>query len=68
MIPQCPQTDRNLPLDIAFADDVDFVSHSCTFLYQMKKIIPTCLRHWFLIVNERQTTSMRRETNRLAEV
>ena len=60
MIPQCPLIDVDLPLDIAYADDVDFVSHSRTFLDQMERI-PTCLKHWFLIVNESKTerTSMR---------
>ena len=38
----------DLSLDIAYADDVDFVSHSRTFLDQMERIIPTCLRHWLL--------------------
>ena len=39
---QRPQSDIN-PLDIAYADDVDFVSYSHTYLDQMEKIIPTCL-------------------------
>ena len=70
MLPQRPQTDINLSLDIAYADDVVFVSHSRTFLDQVESIAPTCLRHWFLVVNECKTerTSMRRETNCVAEV
>ena len=70
MLPQRPQTDINLPLDIAYADDVDFVSHSRTFLNQAESIAPTCFRHWFLFVNENKTerTSIRRETDRVAEV
>jgi len=61
MLPQRPQTDINLPLDIAYADDVDFVSHSRAFLSQVRSIAPSCLRHWFLFVNESKTerTSMR---------
>ena len=59
-----------LPLDIAYADDVDFGSHSLAFLNQVESITPTCLRHWFLFVNESKTekTSMTRETNPVAEV
>ena len=70
MIPQRPLKDVDLPLDIAYADDVDFVSHNRTFLDQMERIIPTCLKHWFLIVNESKTerTSLRRETTRMTEV
>ena len=61
MLPQRPQTDIDLPLDIAYADDVNFVSHSHAFLNQVESIAPTCLRHWFLFVNESKTerTSMR---------
>ena len=70
MLPQHPQTDIDLPLDIAYADDVDFVSHSLVFLNQVESIAPTCLRHWFLFVNESKTerTSMTPETELLAEV
>ena len=49
MLPQRPQTDIDLPLDIAYADAVDFVRHSCAFLNQVESIAPTCLRHWFLL-------------------
>ena len=58
------------PLDIAYADDVDFVSHSLVFLNQVESIAPTCLRHWFLFVNESKTerTSMTPETDLVAEV
>ena len=70
MLPQCPQTDIDLPLDIAYADDVEFVSQSRPFLKQVESIAPTCQRHWFLLVNESKTerTSMRRETDYVAEV
>ena len=61
MIPQHPLTDVDLPLDIAYVDEVDFVSHSRTFLDQMERIIPTCLRHWFLIVNQ---SKMKRTSTR----
>ena len=70
MLPQRPQTDIDLPLDIAYADAVDFVSHSRAFLNQVESIAPTCLRRWFLFVDESKTEriSMRRETDRVAEV
>ena len=56
-----PSNRYKLPLDIAYADDVDFVSHSRAFLSQVRSIAPSCLRHWFLFVNESKTerTSMR---------
>ena len=52
--------ERKPYIHIVCTDDVDFVSHSRTFLDQMKKIKPTCLRHWFLIVSEskKERTSM----------
>ena len=63
---QTRTSNRHKPyINIACTDNVDFVSHSRNFLDQMKKIIPTCLRYWFLIVSEskKERTSMRRETN-----
>ena len=68
MLPQRPQTDIDLPLDITY--DVDFVSHSRAFQNQVESIAPTCLRRWFLFVDESKTEriSMRRETDRVAEV
>ena len=44
MLPPHPQTDIDLPLDIAYADDVHFVSHSHAFLNLVESIAPTCLR------------------------
>ena len=67
MLPQRPQTDINLPLDIAYADDVDFVSHSRAFLSQVGSIAPSCLRHWFLFVNQSKTEEDLHETNHVAE-
>ena len=54
MFPERLRIDVDQPLNIAYADDVDFVSHSRAFLDQVESIVPTCLRQWFLIVNERQ--------------
>ena len=41
----------DMPLDIAFADDVDFVSHSHAFLNQVERTVLTCLIHcsWALL-------------------
>lgn len=70
MLPERPLTDTHLPLDIAYADDVDFVSHSRAFLDELEGIVSTCLHRWFLDVNEAKTerTSLRREIDRSAEV
>ena len=69
MLPEQPRIDVDLPLDIAYADDVDFVSHGHAFLDQVESIVPTCLRQWFLVVNESKTEriSLRRETDQVAE-
>ena len=57
-------------MDIAYADEVNFVSYSRALLDQVESITPLCLRRWFLVVNESKTerTSMRRETDKVAEV
>ena len=39
----------DMPLDIAYTDDVDFVSHSHAFLNQVERTVLTYLIHWALL-------------------
>ena len=44
MLPQHPLIHTDLPLDIVYTHDMDFVSYICVFLNQVEKIVPTSLR------------------------
>ena len=39
----------DMPLDIAYADDEDIVSHIRAFLNQVERTVATCLMHWALL-------------------
>ena len=61
--------DIGLPLDVAYADDVDFVSYSRAFLDAVEQIVPGSLLEWFLNVNPTKTehTTIKREPGREGE-
>ena len=50
-LPTRPQTDANLPLDVEYADDTDFISTSRLFLDDIERIAPGCLAEWSLTIN-----------------
>ena len=58
-----------LPLDVAYADDVDFVSYSREFLDTVEQTAPGSLNEWFLKVNPTKTehTSVIRQPGREGE-
>ena len=61
--------DRGLPLDVAYADDVDFVSYTREFLDTVEQTAPGSLLQWFLTVNPTKTehTTVNRQVNREGE-
>ena len=54
-IPTRPLADANLPLDVEYADDTDFISTSRLFLDDIKRIAPACLAEWSLTINASKT-------------
>ena len=54
-LPTRPQTDANLPLDVEYADDTDFISTSRLFLDDIERIAPACLAEWSLTINASKT-------------
>ena len=54
-LPSRPAVDNDLPLDIAYADDVDFVSRDETFLSEVEQQAPAVLARWNLNVNPSKT-------------
>lgn len=68
-LPPQPATDIDLPLDIHYGDDTDFVSHSRDFLNQIDTIVPHSLAEWFLAINISKTErpSTQRHTNQISE-
>ena len=47
--------DSNLPLDVEYADDTDFISTSRLFLDDIERIAPACLAEWSLTINASKT-------------
>ena len=64
-----PQTDANLPLDVEYADDTDFISTSRLFLDDIERIAPACLAEWSLTINASKTerSSVCRHADRVDE-
>ena len=44
MLPQRTLIHTDLPLNIVYTDDMDFVNYIRVFLNQVERIVPTCLR------------------------
>ena len=68
-LPTRPQTDANLPLDVEYADDTDFISSSRLFLDDIERIAPACLAEWSLTINAFKTerSSVCRHADRVDE-
>ena len=68
-LPTRPQTDANLPLDVEYADDTDFISTSRLFLDDIERIAPACLAEWSLTINASKTerSSVCRHADRVDE-
>ena len=66
--PRPPAGDR-LPLDVEYADDIDFISYSRPYLNDIERIAPACLAEWSLQINAAKTerTSVRRQVDRAHE-
>ena len=68
-LPTRLQTDANLPLDVEYADDTDFISTSRLFLDDIERIAPGCLAEWSLAINASNTerSSVCRHADRVDE-
>ena len=55
--------------NIAYADDVDFISNSNVFLDEVQRLAPGCLLKWHIIINESKTehTNIHRRNTRDVE-
>ena len=62
-LPPRPQADVRLPLDVEYADDMDFISSSRPYLNEIERIAPACLAEWSLLINAAKTvwTSVSRQ-------
>ena len=50
-----PLADANLPLDVEYADDTDFICSSRLFLDVIERISPSCPAEWSLTINASKT-------------
>ena len=68
-LPTRPLADANLPLDVEYADDTDFISTSRLFLDDIERIAPACLAEWSLTIKASKTerSSVCRHTDRVDE-
>ena len=68
-LPTRPIADSNLPLDVEYADDTDFISTSRLFLDDIERIAPACLAEWSLTINASKTerSSVSRHADRVDE-
>ena len=68
-LPTRPLADANLPLDVEYADDTDFISTSRLFLDDIERIAPACLAEWSLTINASKTerSSVCRHADRVDE-
>ena len=68
-LPPRPPADAKLPLDVEYADDIDFISYSRPFLNEIERIAPVCLGEWSLQINAAKTerTSVSRQVDRTHE-
>ena len=68
-LPPRPPADAKLPLDVEYADDIDFISYSRPYLNEIERIAPVCLGEWSLQINAAKTerTSVIRQVDRTHE-
>ena len=68
-LPPRPPADAKLPLDVEYADDIDFISYSRPYLNEIERIAPECLAEWSLQINAAKTerTSVSRQVDRTHE-
>ena len=68
-LPPRPPADARLPLDVEYADDIDFISYSRPYLNEIERIAPDCLAEWSLQINAAKTerTSVSRQVDRTHE-
>ena len=68
-LPPRPPADDRLPLDVEYADDIDFISYSRPYLNDIERIAPACLAEWSLQLNAAKTerTSVSRQVDRAHE-
>ena len=68
-LPPRPPADARLPLDVEYADDIDFISYSGPYLNEIERIAPDCLAEWSLHNNAAKTgrTSVSRQVDRAHE-
>ena len=64
-----PPADARLPLDVEYADDIDFISYSRPYLNEIERIAPACPAEWSLQINAAKTerTSVSRQVDRAHE-
>ena len=64
-----PLADSNLPLDVEYADDTDFISTTRLFHNDIERIAPACLAEWSLTINASKTerSSVCRHADRVDE-
>ncbi|XP_065189605.1 uncharacterized protein LOC135820217 [Sycon ciliatum] len=69
-LPVRPLSDGGLPLNIGYADDVGFISHSEAYLRELETIAPTILGKWHLNINASKTeyAEVSRKPDRTDEV
>ena len=68
-LPPRPPADAMLPLDVEYADDINFISYSRPYLNEMERIAPDCLAEWSLQINAAKTerTCVSRQVDRTHE-
>ena len=68
-LPHRPPADARLPLDVEYADDIDFISYSRPYLNEIERIAPDCLAEWSQQINAAKTerTSVSRQVDRTHE-
>ena len=68
-LPPRPPADARLPLDVEYADDIDFISYSRPYLNEIERIAPGCLAEWSVQINAAKTerTGVSRQVDRTHE-
>ena len=68
-LPLRPPAGARVPLDVEYADGIDFISYSRPYLNEIERIAPDCLAEWLLQINAAKTerTSVSRQVDRAHE-
>ena len=68
-LPLRHSADDMSPLDVEYADDIDFISYSRPYLNYIERIAPACLAEWSLQLNaaKPERTSVSRQVDRAHE-